>query len=1131
MVEKSSTRKPDQGALQETQQLQLTAEMTTALHRFARQHRLTMNTLIQGAWALLLSRYSGKNDVVFGIATSGRPVSLKGVEEIVGLFINTLPLRVHLEPDHRLVDWLQALQAQQLEMLQYEYSPLVQIQQWSDVPSGQPLFQSLLGFENFPDLPSSDEEQEFLAVGRRNVGSFSETNYPICVLALPDKELSLQIIYDRERFEPAPSQRLLQQLETLLTSFLTAEEHACLLKDLSLLNAAERRLILHDWNQTHRTYPHSASLPELFEAQVARTPDAIALCWHEEQVSYHALNACANQLARLFQHEGVQPGQLVGLYLQRSPVLLIGLLALLKAGAAYLPLDLSSPAERVGLMLKDAQVSLLLSEQRLLTSLPAEAARVLCLDTLGSRLPAYSAEDLRLPLNSQYPAYVIYTSGSTGVPKGVSVPQQAVARLVLNTTFAQLDAQQRCLHLAPVSFDAATLEIWGPWLNGGRLALFPESLPTLEGIAQQVQREAITLLWLTAGLFHQMVEHHLETLAQVPQVLAGGEVLSASHVRRVLEAGAGTCLINGYGPTENTTFTCCYPMGQPEQVGASVPIGRPIANTRVYVLDEQLDPVPVGVPGELYAAGDGLAMGYHQEPAMTGARFVPDPWSGQPGARMYRTGDLVRYRPDGLIEFLGRGDQQVKLHGFRIELGEIEAALSQHPAVRQALVLLREDHPADKRLVAYLVAQPLQEVSAQELRAFLREHLPTYMIPAFYISLTELPLTPNGKIDRRALPTPEQVQQNVGEEFVAPRDALEAQLTQIWEEMLDVRPIGVCHNFFDIGGHSLHAVSLIAKIQKQMGQKLPLSVLFQRPTIEQIADVLRQRSSVPSRSPLVAIHPHGSKRPFFAVHPGSGDVFCYYDLARSLGSDQPFYALEDPDIHQQEFPYVPLEMMAARYIKAVKDIQAEGPYLLGGYSFGGHVAFEMARQLRQQGQRVDMLAIFDTTVPAIISQMPQDEASLLTTVIMELLQDSARKSAGEMYSELQTLTQDEQFTYALQQVQAAKIELPDSPASWLRLQVQIFRTRMHTIQHYHPEPYPGPIVLFRSSQVEEFGDVRKELLDQFDYGWHELSRQVEVYTIEGYHDTILLEPHVQALAEHLKFCLDTVQTTYQGVIS
>jgi amino acid adenylation domain-containing protein len=820
----------DTGATHGSHETRLPAALTAALRERAREASVTLNTLLQGAWALLLHRYSGEQDVVFGATRAGRRSTVPGADEMVGLFINTLPMRVRIDPESELVPWLQRLRAQQLALRPFEHTPLVTVQGWSEVPRGTPLFESILVFDNH----TLDEQLRARggAWTERRFLTFGQTNYPLMVVAYGDHELLLQLEYSQRRFDDEVVARMLGHLQALLEGM--AAHPQARLKDLLLLNEAERQQLLIEWNDTRTDYPAAASIHELFEAQAVRTPEAVAVEYEGRQLTYRELNARANQVARYLARHGVGPETMVGLCVDRSLEMVVGTLGILKAGGAYVPLDPDYPAARLAFMLEDTAAPVLLTQASLRERLPAFPGRVVSLDTDWREIAREKQSTPKVKVSARNLAYVIYTSGSTGRPKGTSIEHRSVVRLVKNTNYIELGPDEVFLQFAPISFDASTLELWGSLLNGAKLVVCPAGRLSLEELGRVIRERGVTTLWLTAALFHQMVDTQIESLRGVRQLLAGGETLSVPHVREMLQVIGRNRLINGYGPTENTTFTCCHVMTAGTRIEHTVPIGRPIANTRVYVLDAHLQPVPVGVYGELYIGGDGLAREYLHQPELTAEKFVPDPFSTAPGARLYRTGDLVRWLPEGDIEFLGRIDHQVKIRGYRIELGEIEATLQQHPAVREVVVLGREDVPGDKRLVAYVVAENPPADLVDQLRAHLRASLPEYMVPAAFVTLDALPLTENGKIDRKALPAPD-VSAQLKAAYVAPRTPTEEILAGALGEVLGIERVGVEENFFDLGGHSLLAMRVISRVRQALFVELPLRDLFAAPTISRLA--------------------------------------------------------------------------------------------------------------------------------------------------------------------------------------------------------------------------------------------------------------------------------------------------------
>lgn len=613
------------------------------------------------------------------------------------------------------------------------------------------------------------------------------------------------------------------------------------------ITEVERQQLLVTWNQTAVEYPRDGSIHQIFQAQVERTPDAIALSLpsltddRAIQLTYRQLNDRANHLAHQLQALGVTTETFVAIALDRSIELMVAILGVLKAGGVYVPLDPAYPADRLAFMLADSQAPVLLTQSHLRDRLPTAEAQVICLDAgWGAEAPEGSMAP-EVSVAAENLAYVNYTSGSTGRPKGVAIPHRAVLRLVFGASYTPLDGQQTLLQLAPISFDAATLEIWGALLHGGHCVLYPENgLPDPQDLQRILRGYGVTTMWLTAALFNAIVAEAPETLQGVREILTGGEALSVSHIRQAQAALPDTQFINGYGPTESTTFTCCYRIPRPLEDGCpSIPIGRPIGNTQVYVLDANLQPVAIGAAGELYIGGDGLARGYLNRPDWTTERFIPNPFSADPEAKLYKTGDLVRYRPDGNLEFIGRVDHQVKIRGYRIELGEIETVLSQQPGVREAIVIVREDRPGDKQLVAYVTAQPQHTLDPEALRAALRQQLADYMVPSAIVALDKIPLTPNGKADRKALPKPTNPSHDQ-QPHIAPTSAIEQTLTQLWGEILGLDRVGIEENFFDLGGTSILGLQLVARIQKQFNQPLRAVKLYQYPTIRALAQYLQQ---------------------------------------------------------------------------------------------------------------------------------------------------------------------------------------------------------------------------------------------------------------------------------------------------
>ncbi|KAB8314800.1 amino acid adenylation domain-containing protein [Tolypothrix campylonemoides VB511288] len=1100
-------------------ELRLSAEVSRGLQSVAQQYHLTLSTIVQAAWALLLSRYSGEKDIVFGVTVSGRSGSLSEVENMVGLFINTLPLRLIISSQEQLIPWLQQIQQFMLELQHHSYTPLVDIQALSELKGGTPLFESIVVFENYPVDSSLLNEGGSLQLSE--IEGFEQTNYPLTVVAVPGDELLVKISYDTVRFEEDTIRRMLGHLQTIFSAIVENPQLA--VSELPLLSEAERDQLLVEWNDTACEYPTDKCIHQLFEEQVERTPFAVAVVFEEEQLTYLELNTRANQLAHYLQSLGVKPEVLVGICVERSIEMVVGLLGILKAGGAYVPLDPNYPQERLSYMLEDSGVQVLLTQQELLSSLPSHTARVVCLDTDWAEIEQHEEENLDAGVKSDNLAYVIYTSGSTGKPKGVAIEHHSLCNLAqAQRNLFDVQPTSRVLQFASISFDASVSEIFMAVTTGAILILAKAtSLMPGEDLKQILHESCVTHVTLPPSALSVLPTDELPALGQM--IVAG----EACPLELVNQWSVGRRFFNAYGPTESTV---CATIADLSNGFEKMTIGRPIANTQIYILDKYLQPVPIGVPGELYIGGDGLARGYLNRPQLTQEKFIPNPFNNSKSERLYKTGDLARYRSDGNIEFLGRIDNQVKIRGFRIELSEIEAVLNTHPQIEQAVVIAKEDIPGNKRLVAYVVSSD-ESLTIYQIREFLKQKLPEYMVPSTFVFLDTFPLTPNGKIDRNALPTPDE-ELTREFEFVPPRNNMEIQVAQIWSKVLNIAPVGIRDNFFEIGGNSLLAVRLMALIQQQFETNLPLATLFQSPTIEQIADILSQQTGSLSWSPLVPIRETGSKKPFFCVPGGGGNVIYFYNLARHLGSDQPFYGLQARGLDGQSKPYTRVEDMASFYIEAIQKVQPNGPYFLGGHSFGSQVAFEMGQQLQRQGHEVALVAILDLAAP-VASQIPKfdpDWVSRLMSIIAII--EGWLETSLEISSEiLQTLSEEEQFDYLKERLVIANVLAPETGTNQVRALVQIFDANNEAARHYLPLPHEihsSPIVLFRAMELSKFDESNAEIQTEIEseptMGWSDFTTQpVDIQWVPGNHLTMMNLPHVQVLAQRLKTCIEKAQ--------
>jgi amino acid adenylation domain-containing protein len=810
--------------------LTIPASTTAAARACAKRCHVTENTLVQGAWALLLSRYCGETDVIFGTTVSGRAAAIPGIESMVGLFINTLPLRLSVPPEAVVHQWLEEIAARNSELREYEQSPLAQVQGWSEVPRGQSLFESLIVFDNHPMDGTLEQGTSELAVERMKLQG--QTNYPLTLNVLPGKELTVAFWYQRRRFREDVVTRIARHFETLLSAMADAPQAR--LSALPMMEAAERAAVVTGWNATTRAYPTDRTVPELIEAQAASTPVAIAVRQGAQTLTYSALLAKANQVAQTLRGHGVGPETLVGIAMARSLDLVVGLLGILQTGAAYVPLDPTYPAERLAFMLADSQVAALLTHEALVVPL-GFTGYTLCLDR---DWPTIARQPTTAPpghFTAAQLAYTIFTSGSTGQPKGAGNTHGGLRnRLQWMQEAYPLSKTDRVLQKTPISFDVSVWEFFWPLLAGAELVLAaPEEHKDPVALIARIVEAGVTTLHFVPPMLQAFLDSPgVARCTSLRQIICSGEALPAALPPRVAALLPAVQLHNLYGPTEAAIDVTAWTCPRTSAI-STVPIGRPIANMQIYVLDRQGQPVPVMVPGELYIGGVGVARGYHRRPELTAERFVPDPFSALAGQRLYRTGDLVRFRANRVLEYLGRLDHQVKIRGFRIELGEIEATLRQQPGVRETVVVARTEASGTKRLVAYVTAE--EQTDVETVRQGLARQLPEYMVPAAIVLLEELPLSPNGKVDRKALPAPE-AEGLRGSAYVAPQTEREETLAAIWAQVLGLSQIGRHDNFFELGGDSINSLQILARAHRT-GIQLTPKQLFDNPTIASAAAI------------------------------------------------------------------------------------------------------------------------------------------------------------------------------------------------------------------------------------------------------------------------------------------------------
>lgn len=826
---------PGRNFHQADERIFLSETETSHLREFAHEIGITLNTLVQTAWALLLSRYSGEEDVVFGVVRACRKSSVEGADDIAGLFINTLPLRVRINSAITLAELLAQVRAQWTSMRAYEHTPLVRVQKCGALSSGQSLFDTIVMFDNY-ELSQRLRAQAGPWINR-SFRLYEQTGYPLTLTVYADIEMCLQFEYDRARFDASAITRMLHHLKILLRGFLAGPQQ--FVRNLPFLTESEKAQF-DQWNNTQVPYPRNVLLHELFERQVGRSPAAVAVRFQEQQLTYRQLNERSNQLARHLQRLGVKQDSLVGVCMERSLEMVIALLAVLKAGGAYVPIDPDYPQERVTFMLEDAAPAVVLTHNAVAPRLSELNARAVVVDRDWRSIETEETENLAPSTTPESLAYMIYTSGSTGRPKGAMNTHRGICnRLLWMQDQYHLTPADTVLQKTPFSFDVSVWEFFWPLLSGARLAVAaPGGHKDPAYLIKMIRDQHVTVMHFVPSMLAMFLEDHTVTeCTSLRQVICSGESLPFELQERFFEKLSAE-LDNLYGPTEaavDVTYWHC----ERQSKRKLVPIGCPVANTQVYVLDRDLRRQPVGIPGELYIGGVQVGRGYHNREELTAERFIPDPFSNSQSARLYRSGDLCRWLPDGNIEYLGRTDFQVKIRGLRIELGEIESVIGEYPPVRSCVVVASQDKAGDPQLVAYVVSQPGDQVSADDLRNYLRGKLPDYMVPSFFVPLQQLPISPNGKVDRKALPAPlPSAIDSPGFLQVAPENDTETKIAQIWQELLGIEKIGRHSNFFDLGGHSLLLIRARNRLEQRFTKQIPIVEMFRRPTVQSLAEFL-----------------------------------------------------------------------------------------------------------------------------------------------------------------------------------------------------------------------------------------------------------------------------------------------------
>ncbi|MEI6708852.1 MAG: amino acid adenylation domain-containing protein [Methylococcales bacterium] len=1092
-TDKPHPKQPSYQGARET--IHLSAALTEGLKTLSQRQNVTLFMTLLAAFQVLLHRYSGQDDIVVGSPIAGR--NRQDTENLIGFFVNTLALRTDLSGTPSFSQLLDRVGEVCLSAYAHQDIPfeklVAELQVQRDM-SRHPLFQVMFILQ---PAVLQDVQLTGLTANKLSVTSNS-AKFDLTISLLEQADgLTGTIEYSTDLFTADTIKRLAGHFKNLLAAIVEHPETS--IAELPLLTAPERQQILVEWNATKTDYPKDKCIHQLFEEQVARTPSAIALVFEDQQLSYQVLNAQANQLAYHLVELGVKPDTLVAICVDRCLNMVVGLLAILKAGGAYVPLDPSYPVDRLITMIEDSNPIALLTQGKLMDLFTdmVKAVPMIDLDVEPSvwvNQPDSNLDCQQFGLTPAHLAYVIYTSGSTGKPKGVMIEHGNMVNFLCTMTKAPgLSCDDILLAVTTISFDIAGLELFLPLINGAKIVLISRMNAADSAALQEIIAQSeITLLQATPATW-RLLQHGDWKGSKKLKALCGGEALTVDLSTRLTESVGE--LWNVYGPTETTVWSTCLLIDdQRPELNPFESIGRPIANTQVYILDENLQPVPVRTSGELYIAGDGVARGYLNRPELTEERFIADPFATEAGARMYKTGDLSRWLPDGTIEFLGRNDFQVKIRGFRIELGDIEAKLAEHPTVLEVAVLAVEDLEGDKRLVAYLVIKDDSKLSVPELRDFLKEKIPVFMIPSAFVFLDALPLTPNGKLNRKALPSPDDYQQVSEDNFVAPRNPVEKSLAELWCNILKVDQVGIHNNFFELGGHSLLAVKLIVDVNKLFNTELPLGAFYQSPTIEELAKIIVSGNQQPSWYSLVPIQTQGSRPPLFAIH-----TITLVDFPRYIGKEQPLYFLRygmAGEISDRSVRLPPLKELAAHYINEMQKVQPNGPYYLIGFSFGGIVAYEMACQLATNGHQVNLVGLLDTYLTQEKESLPYHQ------IITNFLSVGPSKLLERVKSKINDLTIPDK--YGTEFWPHFYTEAPDIACG----------------KDYQPEIYKGHhVTLFQGEVLDDSMRFRSIPPEK---AWKRLlGDKLDVQEVTGSHFEIFTEPHVKILAEKIMAAIDS----------
>jgi amino acid adenylation domain-containing protein len=1105
-----------------TESFELPKELLKQLNEIGHQEQATLFMTLGAGFMALLHRYTGQDDILVGTPILG-PAHAE-IESPVNRFHNTVVLRSRFAEDLNFRSLLQQVRDRTLGAFAHSDLPFEQLVAELAAerdPSHAPVFQVMFV------LHDAKEVSQVSKSNGNGSPKAATSGYDLTlVISETENGLKGKVQYCTDIFEAATIQRLCGHYETLLKTIARDPEES--IAKLPMLTERERTQLLYEWNDTRTECPQ-VCVHELFEQQASLHPDSIALVFEDRQLTYRELNERANQVANYLRKRGVGPEVLAGVCLERCPEMLIALLGIWKAGGAYVPLDPAYPMDRLSFMVKDAAVKVLLTDNKHRQLFPSANDQTICMDADWPVIAQESTGNLEPAATLSNLAYVMYTSGSTGMPKGVMVLHGGLVNYLswAVKTYSVQAGGSVPVHTS-ISFDLTVTGMYTPLLAGGRVEILSEDVAgqsLLKALRKGKDRSLVKITPAHLELLSQQISPE-EAAGTTKVFVIGGENLLAESLLLWRKFAPAMRLINEYGPTETVVGCCTYEVKADDPASGSVPIGRPIANTQLYILDRYMNPVPIGVIGELYIGGAGVARGYLNRPELNKERFLNDPFSSQAGARLYKTGDVARYRNDGILEYLGRVDNQVKVRGYRIELGEIEATLASDPRVKSCAVLVREDEPGNKQLVGYVVPREGRSPTAEDLRQFVKQKLPEYMAPAHFVFLDSIPLTTNGKVDRKALPAPSYEGVSSAREYVAPRTETEKALADIWAKLLKVERIGIHDDFFDMGGHSLMAMRAVSQIGEMYEVNLPLAVLLEAPTIAELAKKLHKEDTnkdtderkTPSWSSLVPIRASGSKKPLFLVHGAEGNILLYREVTQHLGPDQPVYGLQSQGLNGDGRFLTTVEEMASHYLKEILEAQPHGPYFLGGYCLGGTVALEMAQQLTALGEKVEVVLMLDTCNFASVSPAKVSRLEPLH-FLQNLWFHAANFFSLGTNDRKKFLKQkvDVESTRIGIRLRAAYHALANLGSAGKRTSyphLVVGKINHGAMHRYDPRPYHGRVAVIRP-KGNFLGLTSRSL------GWSEVvvGGGLEIHELPVYPKGILVEPFCRLLAEALKLCL------------